>query len=433
MIHRFRQEVYQSFEQRGDAGLDLIDALSSAESVESPVWQSESPLFRRGFSSIYDVLKHGRLSLRHVRRALYRHQPEDAESIAGYEVYAVDCTEHPHPEAETLPDRTQSKKGRNAPKVIGHRSSWLVRVVSWRPSWCMPQDVERVESRATDSEVAAEQVKRLDKQGASLKAVVADSLYCNAIFLGVFLVVTTVVGLVRVRSNQVLYEEPPDPKPNQRGRPRKHGAKFKLSDPKRAPDRTECTTILGQTIRLSAWHGLHFYKLPALVGLVLMVEFLKADGTPRFKRPLYLFWTGPQTTALADLCRMYLWRFAIEHMFRFLKQHMGLNTSRSPALDQQERWLWYCALAYAQLLLIRTAVAQQRPPWHRSCDALGQPRTLTARQTQRNALAFLLDLGTPALGTQPAGKGHGRPHGYRPKPRPRHQVIKKGKKQAAAS
>lgn len=50
MINRFRREIYQSFEQRGDAGLDLIDALSSATTVESPVGQSESPLFRRGFS-----------------------------------------------------------------------------------------------------------------------------------------------------------------------------------------------------------------------------------------------------------------------------------------------------------------------------------------------------------------------------------------------
>ena len=57
MIDRFRREVYQSFEQRGDAGMDLIDALTSAESVESPVAQSESPLFRRRFSSVYDFLK----------------------------------------------------------------------------------------------------------------------------------------------------------------------------------------------------------------------------------------------------------------------------------------------------------------------------------------------------------------------------------------
>ncbi len=59
MINRFRREVYQSFERRADSGMDLIDALCSALTVESPVAQSESPLFRRRFSSVYDFLKKG--------------------------------------------------------------------------------------------------------------------------------------------------------------------------------------------------------------------------------------------------------------------------------------------------------------------------------------------------------------------------------------
>ena len=433
MIKRFRREVYQSFEKRGDAGLDLIDGISSSAHVESPVGVSESPLFRRNFSSIYDVLDAGEMWEEEVRSSLYRNQPSDAETVAGYEVYSIDCTEHPHPEAETLADRTQSKKGKYAPKTIGHRYSWAARVVSWKPSWCMPQDVERVPSEKTDSQVGAEQVKRLDKQGDRPKVAVADSLYCNYVFLVVFLTTITIAALVRMRSNRVLYEEPPEPKKKQPGRPRKHGDKFKLSAPSRPPDRCEQVTILGQSVQLSAWHDLHFYRLPALVGLVLMVQFLKSDGTPRFKRPLYLFWTGPQTVALEDLCRMYLFRFAIEHMFRFLKQHMGLGTSRSPNPKQHEFWVWCCALAYAQLVLIRTEVAQQRPPWHKQLDDDGQPRKLTARQTQRNALAFLLELGTPASSTRPAGKGHGRPHGYRPQPRTRHKIVKKGKKTAKST
>lgn len=123
---------------------------------------------------------------------------------------------------------------------------------------------------------------------------------------------------------------------------------------------------------------------------------------------------------------MYLWRFAIEHMFRFLKQHMGLNTSRSPSIDQHEFWGWCCALAYAQLVLIRTEVAQQRLPWQKPLDEQGHPPPLTARQTQRNALAFLLALGTLASSTKPAGKGAGLPMGYRPTPRMRYPVIKRG-------
>ena len=50
---------------------------------------------------------------------------------------------------------------------------------------------------------------------------------------------------------------------------------------------------------------------------------------------------------------MYLWRFAIEHLFRFLKQHMSLNSHRSTNLDSLQQWMWIAALAYRQLLLMR--------------------------------------------------------------------------------
>lgn len=427
MNDRFRREVYQSFEQRADAGLDLVDALTSAPSVNSPVELSESSLFRRGFSSVYDFLESGRIMLPRLKQVLFRHQPEEAETIAGYEVYAVDCTGDPAFEAKTLADRGQSKKGRHAPLEVGHTYSWLVRLVEQGTSWCMPLDIARVSTESNDSQVGAQQVAALAQHNERPKVVVADSLYCNATFLAIFLTVQYVFALVRIRSNRVLYEEPPERQPGQRGRTRKHGPKFKLSAPSRAADRTETCTLLGQQIRLLAWTNLHFYQLPYLVGMVLSVQFLKADGTPRFKRPLYLFWTGSTSVALADLACMYLWRFAIEHMFRFLKQHLGLTTSRSPNLQARLRWVWCCALAYCQLLFIRPHVADRRPAWHPTY-VQGKRRPLTPRQVQRNALPFLLELGSPALPTQPAGKGCGRPLGYRPQPRKRHPVVKKSKK-----
>lgn len=432
MNDRFRREVYECFEQRADAGLELVDALSSAPTVESPVGLSESSLFRRGFSSVYDFLRSGRLLLPRLRRVLLRHQPAEAETIGGYEIYAVDCTGDPAPQAKTLPDRGQSRKGRQAPLEVGHRYAWLVRLVERGTSWCMPLDVSRVPTDSSDSQVGAEQVVTLAEHHRRPKVVVADSLYCTATFLAVFLTVEFVYALVRLRSNRVLYEEPPEREPGQKGRPRKHGPKFKLADPSRPPDRTETTTLLGQPVRLLAWTALHFYQLPFLVGMVLSVQFLKADGTPRFKRPLYLFWTGPTSVALTDLALMYLWRFAIEHMFRFLKQHLGLTRSNSPNLQARLRWVWCCALAYCQLLFIRHLVADRRPPWHPT-SVRGRRRPLTPRQVQRNALPFLLKLGSPAQPPQPAGKGPGRLLGYRPKPRKRHPVVKKAKKRLKAA
>jgi hypothetical protein len=77
-------------------------------------------------------------------------------------------------------------------------------------------------------------------------------------------------------------------------------------------------------------------------GSVVCIEFLKEDDTPRYKRPLWLFWTGPEDVSPQDLCKMYLWRFAIEHLFRFLKQHLGLNTHRSSNLESLKHWMDRC-------------------------------------------------------------------------------------------
>jgi hypothetical protein len=157
------------------------------------------------------------------------------------------------------------------------------------------------------------------------------------------------------------------------------------------------------------------------------VEFLKEDGTPRYKRPIWLFWTGPEDVTPQDLCRMYLWRFAIEHLFRFLKQHMGLNSSRSTNLHSLQRWMWIVGLAYWQLLLMRDTVQANRPAWHPHKKD-GQDKPLTPAQVQRSAQAFLLQSGTPAANTRPAGKGRGRQKGYCPKQRKRYDIVFKSKK-----
>jgi len=194
--------------------------------------------------------------------------------------------------------------------------------------------------------------------------VVEDSLYGNQVFLAVFLLIQNTFALVRMRLSNVLYEKPEPRQPGQKGAPKKHGAKFKLSSPSRSADDEENFQFGSQTVGIKAWKGLHLKKLPKLVVMLLRVEFQKPDGQPRYKQPMWLLWTGPTQVPLQELCKMYLWRFAIEHMFRFLKQNLGLNTSRSNDLVATEQWIWLCALAYWQLFLMRNLVEADRPAWY---------------------------------------------------------------------
>lgn len=429
-IQQFRKAVYQSLRKRADASLDMIDALTVAGHVNSPVALSEETPFRRKFSSIFDTLLHGEIDFDFLLQTLFEYQPDNSEQIAGYELYALDCTPNEREESETLADRGSLKTEKNEPVRYGHKYSWLVRLVDWGTSWVAPVDVRRVETSLTDSQVAGVQVRELDQRNPKPKVVVEDSLYGNHLFLAIFLEVKNAFALVRLRSNLVFYERPKPHVKGKKGAPAKHGAKFKLSEPSRLPDRTETFLLGEQTVSLQAWQGLHFKKLYALVGMVLRVEFLRPDGTPRYKRPMWLFWTGPETVALNEICRMYLWRFAIEHFFRFLKQHLGLNANQSTDLVSTDQWMWLCALAYWQLLLMRDEISNARPAWYPAQSAQGMKR-MTPGQVQRGALRFLEQLGTPALATRTAGKGKGRSKGYRPARRQRFPVVKKAKMTSA--
>ena len=411
---------------RPAAILDMVDALTIAGHVNSPVCLSESPLFRRKFSSVYDALVHGELGT-DLKALFSDSQDVDWETIGGYEVHAIDATPNERMAAETLADRGALKAQQKEPVRYGHKSSWLVRLVQSGTSWVAPEDIERIGTATTDTKVAAQQVKDLAVRNQRPKAITADSRYRDKHFLGAFAGLVNTFALVRLQNNQKLSQEP-TPKPKgSRGAPRKHGADFQLTDIPHEPDALEEFCLGKQKVRVRVWHKLHFKRIVKVKGSVVCVEFLKEDGTPRYKRPLWLFWTGPEDVAPQDLCRMYLWRFAIEHLFRFLKQHMGLNSNRSSNLESLQRWMWIVALAYWQLLLMRDTVKSNRPAWHpHKKDGLNRP--LTPSQVQRSAQTFLLQAGTPAVNTRPAGKGSSRQKGYRPAPRPRFEVVFKTKK-----
>ena len=425
-ISEFREAVYQKVSYRPAAILDLVDALTIVGHVSSPVALSESPLFRRKFSSVYDALVYGEID-DDLKNIFNTSQGSNWQTISGYEIHAMDATPNERMAAETLKDRGALKAQQKDPVRYGHKYSWLVRLVQSGTSWVAPEDVERISTASTDTKVAAQQVKDLAVRSKYRKVITADSRYRDKHFLSAFAGLDETYALVRLQNNQKLSQEP-EPKPEgSRGAPRKHGAAFQLTAIERSVDGSEAFFLGQQKVRVRVWHKLHFKRLAALKGSVVCIEFLKADGSPRYKRPIWLFWTGPENVTPQDLCRMYLWRFAIEHFFRFLKQHLGLNSHRSSNLESLKRWMWIVALAYWQLLLMRDTVQPNRPAWHpRKKD--GQEKSLTPAQVQRTAQAFLLQSGTPAAEVRPAGKGCGRPKGYRPALRERFEVVFKTKK-----
>ena len=105
--------------------------------------------------------------------------------------------------------------------------------------------------------------------------------------------------------------------------------------------------------------------------------------------------------------RSYVRRFDLEHTFRFLKQSMGWTTPRVRHPEQADRWTWLVVVAFAQLRLARTCVADLRLPWERRYDA----GRLTPIRVHRAVSALLAHLGTPAKPPKPCGRSPGRPKG----------------------
>ena len=420
----FRFQVYASFTFRVDALFELIDALLLFSIVRSAVEVSQSPVFRRRFASVYDALTEGQIDPAALRQTLVAAEPADALTVAGYAVYALDTTIAPRPDAATVPDRSKVYSAAHEKAIAAHQFSWLGRVIALGQSWFAPREVVRVPTTSTPAEVGAAQVQRLaaDPTPNQPKVVAADSHFPVPAFLRAFVGLTPrVVLLARLASNRVLYGAPPPPT-GKRGRPKVHGAKLSLRSPG-PPDRQETARLLGKDVRISAWANYHLRAVPTLVGLVVRAEFLRADGTPRYQRPLWLFWSGPATIALPDVVTMYLLRFTIEHFFRFLKQRLGLLAAHLGDLGPIETWVHVVALAYGQLLLARDLVRPVYRPWDPT--ARQDPnRPLTPGQVLAAWQIFSRTLGTPAVAPRRAGKAPGRAPGERPKPRERHPVVK---------
>jgi hypothetical protein len=425
----FRLEVYASFTLRADALFELVDALLHSPIVRSAVEVSQSPVFRRRFASVYDALTEGKIDPAALRDALAAAEPPDALTVAGYAVYALDTTIAPRPDAATVPDRSRVYSAAHDKAIAGHQFSWLGRVIAFGQSWFASREVVRVPTSRTSGEIGAEQVQRLaaDHPSTQPKVVVVDSHFPVPPFLRAFVgLAPRVVLLARLASNRVLYGSPPVPT-GKRGRPPVHGVKLSLRTPSR-PDRQETARVGGQDVRISAWANYHLRAVPTLVGVVVRAEFLTADGTPRYQRPLWLFWSGPPAIALADVVTMYLLRFTIEHFFRFLKQRLGLLAAHLGDLRPIETWVQVVALAYWQLLLARALVQPAYRPWDPT--ARQDPnRPLTPGQVLAAWPIFSRTVETPAAAPKRTGKAPGRAPGERPKPRERHPVAKARKPQ----
>jgi len=440
-LNAFRIAFHRCLTGWGDALFELGDAvLCSPTPVASVPSLSLEPIFRRSHGSLYKALALGEIDEDRLRRLLVANRPTRWPLI-----FAVDASTWDRCDAECSPERgfyySAPKHAAGQPIVAGWSYQWICQLDFAPDSWTAPLDAMRIPPTTNTTNATIDQVRRLvsllpDNQNVPM--FVFDAGY-DPIAIGHELASTRVQVLCRIRDDRVFHADPP-PRPNRPpgtgGRPPRHGATFKCSDPTTWPEpsaRLDTSDRRYGTVTVQAWPGLHprlsrrghwtSYDTPPIVkGSVIRVEVEHLPKpTARTNKTLWLWWTGPDTPDL-DVCwRAYLRRFDIEHTFRFAKNTLGWTTPSLCTPEQADRWTWLIAAVLTQLRLARSLVEDLRLPWERP----RHPHQLTPARVRRGFRRLGVTIGTPASPPKPSRAGPGRPKGTRKPPRTRHPAIKK--------
>ena len=435
-LRAFRYLVYRLFGCRRDALFELLDAILTAPTIETPAHLSLVPNCHRGWGSLYDALNAGTMDGEQVEQLLASYPLATKTAW-----YAVDASVWPRCDAETSPARGSSphpyRHSHGQPIVAGWNYSWLVQVPSRCSSWTAPLRVRRITPGENVNAVAAEQIRSWLGQmppvapNALLPIFTFDAGY-DTVQLSLALADAPVGLLVRLRAGRCFYADP-TAQPTT-GRPRRHGAKFVCADPTTWPEPTarwSCADPRYGHVCLRAWSGLHPVPQqhatrgsrgprPLVRGTLIHLEVARLPRPTKTPEPLWFWWTGPRSPDLAEVWQVYVARFAIEHTFRFFKQTRTWTTPKLRAPEAADRWTWLLLLAYAQLRLARDQVADVRLPW----QAPLPPERRTPARVRRGFSHVLAQLGSPVNVPKPCGRSRGRPKGTRSPPATRFPAVK---------
>ncbi len=452
-LTQFRQQVYQNFNKRADALMDLLDALCSNHNARHVVDLSLEPAFRRHYTALFQAIgdycpQSGELA--HLAAGYLPAPKKRAFWLIG-----VDVTSQPREYAHTLDDRTFVYKPGviqgNKPVTIGHQYSTVALLpekdADTPVPWVVPLSCERVPSEKRKFAVGKEQIEALlfDPNlpfHGQLVVEVADSDYARPDYVASHRKYPNLVTIVRSRSNRVFYRQNERSAAATGGAPGHYGAAFRLRDPDTwhaLDDALELPFVSRRgkhyTVDIRAWHHMlmrgknkpHRLRMHQYPFTLVRIALLNRDGKAAFKRPLWLLVFGERRheLTLQDIYKAYTQRSDLEHFFRFGKQRLLLDKFQTPETAHEEHWWPLAHLAYLQLWVARHAAVATPRPWEKYLPHYRQGKA-TPSSVQRDFGRLLRTFGTPAKPPKPRGKSPGRPKGTRLPPRKRHEVLKKG-------
>lgn len=460
ILSQFRKQLYELLYlyNWADTGMDLIDALSCAQGERSVVELSLQPAFRgRHYSGLFKAISHFPLTPQQMMSLFARYLP--LPHRRPFRLLAVDTVPHPRPYAACLEDRgfiyAPNPTPGQKPVAVGHVYSLMAFLpeeeMETAPPWAVFLDARRVATDQNAVQVAREQVSQwLQAQAqadpslpADQTLVEADSRYSIPEFIYPLMVEEGTNGLVRLRSNRVVFC-PPKGESARRGHPRWYGQRFDLGNPTTwpKPDVEETWTVTDRRGRtrvyhLQAWREMRMrgtrqwpmYRCPFTL---IRVWVTTPEGEMVYPRSLWLALFGPRRNEwpLRAVVEAYLQRSHQEHGHRFLKRNLLATAYQTPEVEHEERWWHILMLAAFQLWLARKISRPEHRPWERYASRrrsdLQEGEVLSPAQVQRVFGRIIGQMGSPARRLRPRGKPRGREKGKRLPARPRREILRKG-------
>lgn len=455
----FRNNIYLKFPKRRDAIMNLLDALSSYGHCSNSVVQlSKAGCYDRQYSSITDAISDG---LKHVNWEVIMKLVYDAATKTEQKKinrFIMDCTSNPRPYAQKLADRTVTHLPNpapgNKPICVGHQYSLLALLPNDtlinKKHWLVPLTVKRVSSQEKGNELGVQQVvKSIKELGLSdqLSLSIGDSLYGTEKCRITVSEQDNLIHLFRLNSKRNLYCSPQGQESSGQGRKKEFGSKMTLNDPKTHPKFDEEAETIWTSrrnkeynVKIQCWRNMllrgsrKFRSSQFPVNLIKICVF-DQQGKMIFKRPMWLAVMGKyrDELSLIDCYQNYSNRYDIEHLFRFGKQKLLLDTYQTPDSENEENWWKLCLLAYMQLYLGKELSPLLPEAWEKylpefkSSELLDRSIT-TPSQTQRGFSKILEQIGTPAEPCVARGKPRGRMPGATMTKRDQKPVIFKHSK-----
>ena len=452
VLARFRQGFHAGLYAREDALFELTDALlCTSGPIRTLVELSLAAEHRRGHGGMYAALNEGDLEPERLRWALAALPIPQARD--GRITLAVDVSNWLRPDAGTSADRLFCHtygRGRSKDQFIpGWPYSFVAALEPGPTSWTALLDAIRLAPSDDATVVTAAQLRAVVVKlvgaghwsvGDPPVTIVADAGY-DVARLAYLLSDLPVLMVARVRADRVYRREARAHRPGMNGRPARHGARVKLSDPATWPEpdsAASASTARYGAADIRAWHRLHPTlthrsgwlehegELPILPGTLIRLQVEHLPGS-RGPDPVWLWCSAPEADRdLVTVCwTMFLRRFDLEHTFTFLKQTLGWTRPKLRDPAAADRWTWLVITAHTRLRLARPLAVDLRRPW----EAPAPPAKLTPARVRRGFRNIRANLPELAGAPKPCKPGPGRPAGSKNKIKaPVHDVGKTEKR-----